>query len=106
MRQPHDRQVDAGGEHERDQPGSEAREADEQLAAADTAATGHTTTSVTSPPIQSDAAERCTQSAISVFHDEPGSTPSWPETERPATKPSDNTSAGTSKRGRSSSQAR
>ena len=61
---------------------------------------------VASPPIQSDAAEMCTQSAISVFQDEPASTASCPETDNPPTKTSAITNAGTSGSTRSSSHAR
>ena len=71
-------------------------------------ATGQTATSIVErPPIHSDAAERCTQSATSVFHVEPVSTASWPESERPLANPSASASAGTRKGvGRSVSQAR
>ena len=61
---------------------------------------------VARPPIQSDAAPMCTQSASSVFHDEPGSTASWPETDKPPTNTSAITNAGTSGWTRSSNQAR
>ena len=61
---------------------------------------------VASPPIQSEAAAMCTQSAISVFHDEPASTASCPETESPPTKTSAIANAGTSGSTRSSSHDR
>ena len=61
---------------------------------------------VASAPIQSDAAEMCTQSASSVFQDDPGSTASWPENESPPAKSSDSANAGTRNATRSSSQAR
>ena len=54
-------------------------------------------TSAASPPIQSDAAAMCTQSASSVFQDEPASAASWPESESPATRTVESTSAGTSR---------
>ena len=58
---------------------------------------------VASAPIQSDAADRCSQSAISVFHDDPGSTASWPETESPPANTTASANAGTSGSTRSSS---
>ena len=60
--------------------GREPREADERLRRSCGAPNQSRPAIVASPPIQSDAAEMCTQSAISVFHDEPGSTASCPDT--------------------------
>ena len=85
VRQADDREVHAGAEHERDQHRREPREAHERRAAKlRRAGPEQRAPSSRAPPIQSDAAERCTQSAISVFHDEPGSTASCPETREPA----------------------
>src|SRR4249920_1054368 len=70
-------------------------------------AAGQTATAIaTRPPIQSETAERCTQSASSLFQEEPGSTASCPESESPPAKKSASTSAGTSSDVRSSSQER
>ena len=48
----------------------------------------------------------CTQSATSVSHDEPASTPSWPETESPAVRTIESTNAGTRSATRSVSHDR
>ena len=63
-------------------------------------------TIVASPPIQIDAAAMCTQSAIAVFHDEPGSSASWPDHDSPPAKSSASTNAGKSSSLRSSSHER
>ena len=98
-RQPQHAEVDPGGEQRGDQHRREPGEAEERRPRS-AGAVRKTASSMTSPPTQSDAAERCTQSASSDHFDAGGSTAECPESERPDARPSESASAGQRKRAR------
>src|SRR5436309_14633254 len=84
-----------------------SREKDKNADRLSSGMSGHTTrVSITSPPIQSVAAERCAQSASSDFQEEPESAAEWPESESPDANPRPVRKAGQSSTVRSVSQAR
>src|SRR5919204_460751 len=70
-------------------------------------ASGQTTKAIwTRPPIQSEAAPRCAQSAKADSDDEPGPAAEWPESESPEAKPSASRKAGHKNARQSKSQPR